>query len=258
MLDQDDKQWIIDQMSSSRMQTVNELKNEINDLKLQLSSQKSEIQSLQRRLNESDQKLRDKDEALAAQSSALAAQDIKLDDLEQYGRRFGIRVENIPYVDGEDNDDLWPKLVTAFDELRIKIQPNEVARFHRTGKARNNRDGTYVRQCIVKFGHWSSREKFREFNKNAKAAHIDTRVNNDLTSRRLTLLNRARDIISAKMQRAGFTPDQLRGKDGYKVPDEQNVFAYANMNSHLCIRGKKRTFKFNTDEQLNDIISELF
>ena len=55
MLNQDDKQWIIDQMSSSRNQTVKELKNEINELKLQLSSQKSEIQSLQRRLSESDQ-----------------------------------------------------------------------------------------------------------------------------------------------------------------------------------------------------------
>ena len=252
MLTEEDKQWIHSALKDIRESTVNDLKKEINELTLKLQAQNSKILSLERRLTESA-------EREAAKDAKLAAQEIKHDDLEQYGRRFGIRVENIPYVDKEQNEDLWPKLVDAFSKLKIDIQPNDVARYHRTGKPRTNRDGKYVRQCIVKFVHWSSREKFKDFNKNARRANLDTRVNNDLTARRLTLLNQARDLISSKMLQAGeFTADELKGKNGFKIPDEKNVFVYVTMNSDLCIRGRKEIFKFNTKNELDNIINRLF
>ena len=103
----------------------------------------------------------------------------------------------------------------------------DISRHHRVGKPSINDDGTRVKQCIVQLANWSAREKFAGYNKKAKKT--PSRVNNDLTKRRLDLLALARRQIKGRMIESGFTEEQLRGKNGMQIPDEDNVFAYCNI-----------------------------
>ena len=223
------------------------MKTSLDELKLTISGQKAEISSLRRQLAEKD--------------AVIANQAVSHDDLEQYGRRYAIRVDNLPYNDDKETD---AQLCNALDEefakanIRIDFE-NDVQRLHRVGKPKTLKDSNQVvRQVIVKFTRWSAREKFGGFNKTAKQKRIQIRVSHDLTQRRLRLLNLARDKISANMQRLGYTEDQIRGKNGQSIPDEFNVFAYANYNSELRIRGRKTVFKFNTETELNKVMEDLF
>jgi hypothetical protein len=61
------------------------------------------------------------------------------------------------------------------------------------------------------------------------------RVFHDLTKRRLTLLNSARD--------------QIKDKEGW--------IAYADINSNLKLRKEERFHKFNTDEELEALVPTL-
>ena len=67
---------------------------------------------------------------------------------------------------------------------------------------------------------------------------------NDLTKRRLVLLQSARTQIDVQMGRM-FTEDQRKD-----LGDGDNVFAYANVNSELRMRVRGRVLKFNTLPEL--------
>ena len=238
---------IREQIRNEFRSDLDAMKTSLDELKLTISGQKAEISSLRRQLAEKD--------------AVIANQAVSHDDLEQYGRRYAIRVDNLPYNDDKETD---AQLCNALDEefakanIRIDFE-NDVQRLHRVGKPKTLKDSNQVvRQVIVKFTRWSAREKFGGFNKTAKQKRIQIRVSHDLTQRRLRLLNLARDKISANMQRLGYTEDQIRGKNGQSIPDEFNVFAYANYNSELRIRGRKTVFKFNTETELNKVMEDLF
>ena len=78
------------------------------------------------------------------------------------------------------------------------------------------------------------------------------RVNNDLTKRRLVLLTSARNEIKAQLSRK-FSEDEIKELD-----DEHNVFAYANINSDLCMRVRGRIMRFNTLTELNETLKQAF
>ena len=226
---------------------LDSMKVSLDELKLQLSGQKAEISSLRRQLAEKD--------------AVIVNQAVSLDDLEQYGRRFAIRVDNLPYENEKETDaQLCNSLAAEFTKADIRIDfERDVKRLHRVGKPKTLKDtNKVVRQVIIKFANWTAREKFKSFNKTAKQKKIPIRVSHDLTQRRLKLLNLARDKISANMLRLGYTEDQIRGKNGQSIEDEFNVFAYANYNSELRIRGRKTVFRFNTEADLNKVMSELY
>ena len=62
-------------------------------------------------------------------------------------------------------------------------------------------------------------------------------MNNDLTVKRFKLLSQARSAIKTKLFAKGFTEDQILGKNGQSIPEDDNVFAYVTMNSDIIIRG---------------------
>ena len=90
------------------------------------------------------------------------------------------------------------------------------------------------------------------------AKKTPSQVNNDLTKRRLDLLALARRQIKGRMIESGFTEEQLRGKSGMQIPDEDNVFAYCNINSELRIRAKKIIHRFNSEAELSKLMNDTF
>ena len=196
-----------------------------------------------------------KDENLKMREK-LIEHDIRMDDIEQYGRRMAIRVEGILWKEGESNADLEKKLTKEFAKSGVTITSNDVIRLHRSSRPKE-KDGKVTKQAIVKFASWTAREKFAGFNKKARAFELRTgkasiRVNNDLTKRRLVLLTEARNIIKGRMMRT-YTPEQMKD-----LPDNENVFAYSNINSELRMRVRGKVLKFNNIPELRVCVAEAF
>ena len=113
---------------------------------------------------------RHKAESAAAIKAAVAASDakidglkIRLDDLEQYGRRKSIRIQNVAIVPGEDKDESQNLLLTAINESLkpsgIVLRQKDTIRFHRSSAAKDdkNNQGGKVSQCLVKLKNWRLR-----------------------------------------------------------------------------------------------------
>jgi len=182
--------------------------------------------------------------------------DIAIDDIEQYGRRMNIRLEGISFQEGETNDDLETKVVTELAKVGVSIETRDIIRLHRSSKAKQ-KNGSTTRQCIMKLANWRAQERFAGFNKKARQMESTEevkciRVNNDLTKRRLTLLDSARNQISSHLSKT-FSEDELK-----HLSDSQNVFAYSNINSELRMRVRGKVIKFNTLPELAAAMLDAF
>jgi hypothetical protein len=154
-------------------------------------------------------------------------------------------VQNVPVVQGEDRDKSQDLLLASINATLqpsgIVIQHKQIIRFHRSSAAKDDKDvrGQKVSQVIIKLRNWHYRAQFQGLNTRMRlledAGEAGCRVYHDLTKRRLALLNEART--------------SLNGHPGW--------FAYADINSNLKIRKDEKFFKFNTIEELDEVIKKL-
>ena len=122
----------------------------------------------------------------------------KTDDVEQYGRRLCLRIDNIPISEGENPKVIEQELQKEFVNMGVELPEDAIDRAHRIGKKYDVEveevDGTTTevtkQQVIVRFSIWKYRTlMYRNRNKRKKV-----RIKIDLTKRRLELLSYARDI----------------------------------------------------------------
>ena len=163
---------------------------------------------------------------------------IRSDDLEQYGRRMSVRVQNVAFAEGEkENPELLLREINnKIANVNIKLSPSDCVRYHRSSKPKVEK-GVQVSQCLVKLVHWSKRHLFHGVNKKACDGNKDCRVFHDLTKRRLGLLNSTRDQLNT-----------------LSVP--ANTFVYADINSGLKLRIGDKSFGFNTQEDFDELIRQ--
>ena len=164
---------------------------------------------------------------------------VKVDDLEQYQRRQNIRIENIKSKPGETEEQLFEDIKSALGEVGVNIEPRDVIRFHRSAAPRRNKNGDMCAQVLLKLSHWSVRRTAHFANKKARENRLSVRIHHDLTRRRYTLLSKARRLL-----------DQ-------HLPNERSTFCYADMNSNLLVRRGENTHPFNTESELDTLITRL-
>jgi hypothetical protein len=162
---------------------------------------------------------------------------VSADDLQQYGRRYSIRIENIPVTKGESEEDLSRKVKDVLKIANVDVQIDTIDRLHRSSAPRTNADGTVVAQTIVKFRHWGPRRQAHNGRVNARKSGFS--IKHDLTKRRYNLLKSARQAI----------------KDKYGDTDE--VFAFADINCNLKLRSGASVSHFNTEAELEVALSTL-
>ena len=207
----------------------NEFKRVENSLRTEIKSLKDELSTVKNDYN----KL--KVEYLK-QVEVNQQLSIQHDDLEQYGRRYAIRVEGLEYAEKEDNKDLQKTLISKFKDLEIDIADSDIVRLHRSSKLKHlkidkNSSQTYpAKQCLIKFSNWRAREKFQSFNRKMKSkTHL--RVYNDLTKCRHDLLSDARSKIREGFRRLGYSEDRIS-----QLSDSENIFAMVDIKSNLVVR----------------------
>ena len=194
---------------ATAMRTFEEKLNEkIQRFSIQLSEARAENGSLRRQLDEVR---------------------VQMDDLQQYGRRMSIRIENLPVLkNGESSEEIFNQVKETVSGCGVVLEQSDIVRLHRSSKPRTNKTGVLVVQTLVKLGNWRAREKFRGFNKKAHDNHISVRANNDLTTRRYQLLSPARERIDQKLIQLYGSSQTVK-----ELPDVQKVFALADINSRL-------------------------
>ena len=238
----DDRKWIEGLISASTsalsgqidrsLARIAELTGEVSELKLAIGEMQAVNRSLQRQIEE----LKEDNEAhkagtakqFATVNNRIDDEAVCRDDLEQYGRRMSVRVQNVPVVDGEDDDRglLLNTINGQLAQIGMIIKPEQIIRFHRSSKPKDSRDGGQVSQCLVKLRSWDKRAELHRANKKARDSKKSVRVYHDLTKRRLTVLNQARDILAGKAS--------------------NDTFVYVDINSSLKLRVKARMYAFNT------------
>ena len=174
----------------------------------------------------------------------------QLDNLQQYTRRPCVIVEGIPLSENETDEEIERKVKEKFLE-NFEVTSGslnvEFDKCHRIGKIRKDKKNPQPQQStIVRFKSHSFRSKLYNERKDpvpgnaGKRKNIRLRVS--LTNRRSNLLNYASGVVE-------HFPDVFH-------------FAYADPNGGLKLRlrkpvGKKYTYCFNSEADLDYIINEL-
>ena len=165
------------------------------------------------------------------------------DDVEQYTRRNSVRIHGLPT---KENEDLLETLTGCYNEVGLQLVHGEIDRIHRVGKKTYNAaKKQHTQSIIVKFRSWGpkarfykARPKFIKDDKTVRGNQPPKRkftVSNDLTKRRLNLLNYAREKLN----------------DGnYHVK-----YVYADVNCTLAMRHNDDSLSFfNSKEAFHEII----
>jgi len=162
-----------------------------------------------------------------------------------------MRVEGIKFTEGETKEELRVLVKEELTKGGVVLKDRDIVRLHRSSKP-FTKDGVTTKQCLVKLSNWSAREKFVGYNKRARNSGGKTRAKNDLTKRRLGLLEEARKRIYSRLKRS-FNDEEIN-----ELPDAENVFAYANINSDLRIRARGTVHQFASEAELEDLIAHIF
>ena len=157
----------------------------------------------------------------------------KVNDIEQYGRRLCLRIEDIPVVEEETAEVVLDKVRSLINEAQIEIPDSVIDRAHRIGPVRKDSDNNKTPSIIVRFSTFRHRTRLYRARKTLKSA----RVRLDLTKIRYKLLGDARMMVE-------------------KNPKVN--FVYADINFRLRLRPMKGDdISFESMEELDEIISNL-
>jgi len=173
----------------------------------------------------------------------------RYDHVEQYTRRQNVRVNGITFAKGDTEATLKPKILKVLNEGGMKTKASDFNRFHYTAKP-VTKEGVTMRQVIVQLNNWDAREELHQFNRKNRASSF--RVNADLTQERYKLLNMARDLIKEKLL-LKYSEEEIK-----HLPDTENVFAYANVNSMLKIRARGEVLQLRDEDELILHVEQLF
>ena len=178
-----------------------------------ISAQQSKLDGLEKRLNTET-------EFNKSFRSLVKKLETEIDNLEQYGRRYCARVYGIEAKDNETEEELFTSLKKELKKVDYNLQRGDLVNFHRLGKAKKNDKGPDTQQVILRFQKWAPQKALYGINKKARKPGCKTsmRVYNDLTKRRLEILNATRKRIN----------------NTFGENDE--IFAYSDINSNIKIR----------------------
>ena len=174
---------------------------------------------------------------VAILENTMNIRERKIDDIEQYGQRVCLRVEDMPLQQDETEQKLMDQLENEFSNMGLDVTASAIEHIHHIGSIYSEEDEEgkqYGRQqVIVKFKNWGSRMKVYKNRK--KSNKFKFRV--DLTKHCLLLLKKARDMTK-NMPNVDFT--------------------FSDVNCRLALRLTNGDFKFfNSETELASVIANL-
>ena len=145
---------------------------------------------------------------LEERDQKIAELENKIDDLEMYGRRNGIRIHGIPENEGEKTDEIVMKLA---QDIGANIPSSALGRSHRVGRKNNNRPRAIIAKFVGhnhKVAYLKQKQELKKLPEDNPDVYVnDVFVNEDLTSKRAGMAKRARLMKKAKRNSDTWTRD---------------------------------------------------
>ena len=178
-------------MSEQEENLTKLLNNALNDLRKEINKQiQNEIKSHCKHLEPENQTLKHQVPELRKLNTSNKNNH---EELEQYDRRLGLRIDRVPTKTNESSDDVLNSVKSLFKESKVDIPEIVIDHAHRTGSrylvaSSNN----YCKCIIIRFTTFHHRTMFyRAKNKLKRGVKIKV----DLTKTRHDLLKRANDHL---------------------------------------------------------------
>ena len=221
-------------MITANQGTIKQLEDNQNRLKDEVKRNKQEIDELRSLLKVASSRFEEVGDDLDYRTDTLES---KTDALEQYGRRVSLRLNSIPKPAAETPESLQTEVIDRFQEMDVKIDPNDIERMHRIGKVKTDSESpdTVYQQVIIKFKSWNKRCEAYRGKYVAKEKKLSTKINLDLTHTRFKLLSTGRQTLSKSLS-----------------------YVYADINCRLVfvnISSKDKKNYFNSMYELDKLIS---
>lgn len=172
--------------------------------------------------------LRARDQTIAKMQETIGNLSAETDRLEQYTRRNSVRVAGIPEEIGEDATAKVLHLVNQDMNLDPPLVLSEIDRIHRVGKPKSG-PGARPRSILVKLATYRSRKRIMDKRASLKQTHLShVFINEDLTSKRATLLYKARRLKHSRVIKDAWTGDGT-----ILIKDNQNKIVTISNESEL-------------------------
>ena len=178
-----------EKLMTFKSELLNGLKEEImSEVKILVDEKDSEISKLQ-------------DSVKMLQQHVNYLKTLKLeksnqvDDLEQYGRRLCLRIDNVEHKDRETADDVLNFVKEKIEESGTEIPDSVLDRAHRIGNVTENSEGKKVQSIIVRFTTFRHRTMFYRKRNDVKKLEGNPILRLDLTKHRFKLLKNAQDLV---------------------------------------------------------------
>jgi len=133
-------------------------------------------------------------DVLESKLAVLDALDARIEENEQYSRRFCLRFHGIPLPADGNKEDCVQKVADIMENMDCGVGKEAIDRAHRIGRVTMDKHGKPSQQVIVRFKALSERTAVYRSRKNAGGG---VRVILDLTKKRLSLLNDAARLVES-------------------------------------------------------------
>jgi len=142
-----------------------------------------------------------KTELAAARQKTSLLQD-KIDNLVQWTRNDSIIISGIQSQHGESNADVETKVLNLFNELELKLTPNDLNNVHRLQNQPNGASSIIVRLVSHK-----TKVQIMIKKKTLRTKYKNIYINEALTPSRAKLFYEARKIVKDKKAKSAWTRD---------------------------------------------------
>ena len=129
---------------------------------------------------------------LESNLAVLGALDARIEENEQYSRRFCLRFNGIPLPKDGNKEDCVKKVADIMENMDCGVGKEAIDRAHRIGRVTTDKHGKQSQQVIARFKSFSERTAVYRSRKKAGGG---IRVRLDLTKKRLGLLNDAVELV---------------------------------------------------------------
>lgn len=207
------------------------LRQTVVDQNLRIQELEAKIILLEKYIEKTDKLERDYDE-IPELRDRIEDLELRCDDNEQYHRRLCLRFNGMELKEGrnESGEECLKKIKKVLkDELKVDIPDVVIDRAHRIGPVKEDPTSKKKFQSIiVRFTTWRHRTLAYRARKKTK----QVRVRLDLTRRKVKLLEKANTWLE----------------------DNDENFAFADINCRLCLRFEGDFHYFNDENELKELI----
>ena len=203
------------------------------NLEQRLDEKESAIKSLEDQNQELRAKLSELEGTLKNDKKLLSRQ---VEQLEAYGRRMCLRIDNIPTQKKETSQQIKKKVLNLCKDLKVNIRSDDIDRIHRIGKKHTNKQNVEIQQVILRMRSWDKRCELYEGRKVARDKKLGIYINLDLTKHRHKLLQKAKEVID----------------------EDSGDYCYADINCRVAVNINDEKFIIETEDDLDELIAEKY